>query len=289
VATQAQIKKRRRISYLPSIISISLVLFMMGIFGIILINGNKLSNHLLENFQLTVFFREDATEADVMNVRRQIEIAEYTKKAVFVSKEEAAKEFSAETGQDFVSFLGFNPLLPSVELFVKSKYANADMIRQIETEIRRNEAVQEVVYQQSIIEEIHKNIKTIGTILSGVSLVFLLIAITLINNTIRLNLFARRFIIKSMQMVGATHWFIIKPFALKSFLHGLYGGIIACILLSLLLYWAPFWVPDLQALYDNQQFAILFGVLIIAGIIISMISSMISTNRYLRVKIDDLY
>lgn len=289
MATQSQIKKRRRISYLPSIISISLVLFMMGIFGIILINGNKLSNHLLENFQLTVFFKEGATEADVMNVRRQIEVADYTKKAVFVSKEEAAKEFSAETGQDFVSFLGFNPLLPSVELFVKSKYANADMIKQIETEIRRNEAVQEVVYQQSIIEEIHKNINTIGTILSGVSLVFLLIAITLINNTIRLNLFARRFIIKSMQMVGATHWFIIKPFAVKSFLHGLYGGIIACILLGLMLYWAPFWVPDLQALYDNQQFAILFGVLIIAGIIISMISSMISTNRYLRVKIDDLY
>jgi cell division transport system permease protein len=289
VATQAQIKKKRRISYLPSIISISLVLFMMGVFGIILINGNKLSNHLLENFQLTVFFREDATEADIMNVRRQIEVSDYTKKSVFVSKEEAAKEFTAETGQDFVSFLGFNPLLPSVELFVKSKYANAEMIKNIETEIRRNEAVQEVVYQQSIIEEIHKNINTIGTILTGISLVFLLIAITLINNTIRLNLYARRFIIKSMQMVGATHWFIIKPFALKSFLHGLYGGIISCILLSMMLYWVPFWVPDLQTLYDKEQFAILFGVLIIAGIIISMVSSMISTNRYLRVKIDDLY
>lgn len=262
---------------------------MLGVFGIILINGNKLSDHLLENFQLTVFFREDATDADIMIVRRQIEISDYTKKAVFVSKEEAAKEFTAETGQDFVSFLGFNPLLPSVELFVKSKYANAEMIRQIESEIKKNEAVQEIVYQQSIIEEIHKNIKTIGSILISVSLVFLLIAVTLINNTIRLNLYARRFIIKSMQMVGATYWFIIKPFAFKSFLHGLYGGIISCILLSLLLYWVPFWVPDIQALYDNEQFAILFGVLIIAGIIISMVSSMVSTNRYLRVKIDDLY
>jgi cell division transport system permease protein len=262
---------------------------MLGLFGIILINGNKLSKHLLENFQLTVFFREDASEADIMAVRRQIELSDYTKNAVFVSKEEAAKTFAAETGQDFVSFLGFNPLLPSVELFVKSNYANAGMIQQIDKEIRKNEAVQEVVYQPSIIDEIHKNIQTIGSILLGISLVFLLIAITLINNTIRLNLFARRFIIKSMQMVGATHWFIIKPFAFKSFLHGLYGGIIACLLLGLILYWAPFWIPDLQALYDNQQFAMLFGVLIIAGIIISMISSMISTNRYLRVKIDDLY
>jgi cell division transport system permease protein len=289
VTKQGQIKKRRKVSYLPSIISISLVLFMMGMFGIILINGNKLSNHLLENFQLTVFFREDATEADIANVRRQIGLSEYTKNAIFVSKEEAAKQFTEETGQDFVSFLGFNPLLPSVELFVKSKYANAETIKQIENEIKHNPTVQEIVYQQSIIEEIHKNIKTIGTILLAISIVFLLIAITLINNTIRLNLYARRFIIKSMQMVGATHWFIIKPFALNSFLHGLYGGITACILLGMMLYWVPFWVPDIQALYDNEQFAILFGVLIIAGIIISMVSSMISTNRYLRVKIDDLY
>ncbi|MES2778343.1 MAG: permease-like cell division protein FtsX [Bacteroidota bacterium] len=287
--SEQPIKKRRKISYLPSIISISLVLFMMGLFGIILINGNKLSNHLLENFQLTIFFNEDASEADIQNINRQIAAHEYTKKAIYVSKEEAAKSFSAETGQDFVTFLGFNPLLPSVELFVKSKFANAETIKQIETELRRNKAVQDVVYQSSIIDEIHKNIKTIGSALMLISMIFLLIAVTLINNTIRLNLFARRFIIKSMQMVGATHWFIIKPFAIKSFLHGLYGGIISCILLSGLLYWTPFWIPEIKALYDNSQFAILFVVVIIAGIIISMVSSMISTNRYLRMKIDDLY
>lgn len=289
MTTEQPIKKRRKISYLPSIISISLVLFMLGLFGIILINGNKLSNHLLENFQLTIFLREDASEADIKGVQQQIEANEYTKKAVYVSKEQAAKSFSEETGQDFVTFLGFNPLLPSIELFVKSKYANAETIKQIELELRRNKAVQDVVYQSSIIEEIHKNIKTIGSTLMLISLVFLLIAVTLINNTIRLNLYARRFIIKSMQMVGATHWFIIKPFAIKSFLHGLYGGIISCILLSGLLYWTPFWIPEIASLYDNSQFAILFVVVIIAGIIISMVSSMISTNRYLRMKIDDLY
>lgn len=262
---------------------------MLGLFGIILINGNKLSNHLLENFQLTIFLREDASESDIKLIQQQIEVNEYTKKAIYVSKEQAAKSFSEETGQDFVTFLGFNPLLPSIELFVKSKYATAETIKQIEVELRRNKVVQDVVYQSSIIEEIHKNIKTIGSTLMLVSLVFLLIAVTLINNTIRLNLYARRFIIKSMQMVGATHWFIIKPFALKSFLHGLYGGVIACILLSGLLYWAPLWIPEIASLYDNSQFAILFVVVIIAGIIISMVSSMISTNKYLRMKIDDLY
>lgn len=284
-----QVKKGRKISYLPSIISIAMVLFMLGLFGIILINGNKLSNHLLENFQLTVFFREDATEADIQSIRAKIEMSDYTKKVVFVDKETAAKQFTEETGQDFVAFLGFNPLLPSVELFIKSKYANPENIKQIENEIKHHKAVQEIVYQQNIIEEIHKNINTIGTIIIGISIIFLIIAVTLINNTIRLNLYARRFLIKSMQMVGATHWFIIKPFAIKSVIHGLYGGILAIILLSSLLYWVPFVIPDIQTLYDNSQFAILFVVIIIAGIIISMVSSMISTNKYLRVKIDDLY
>lgn len=282
-------KKRRKVSYLPSIISISLVLFMLGLFGIILINGNKLSKHLLENFQVTIFFREDATETDIQKIATQLETSEYAKQTKFVSKEQAAKDFSAETGQDFVTFLGFNPLLPSVELFVKSAYANETSIAQIEKEIKRHKAVQDVVYQPSIIEEIHKNISTIGSVLIGISLLFLVIAITLINNTIRLNLYARRFIIKSMQMVGATHWFIIKPFAIKSIVHGLLGGLLSCALLGLLLYWAPFWIPDIQALYDNTQFAFLFVVIIIVGIIISMGSSMISTNHYLSKKIDELY
>ncbi len=286
---EPQIKKRRKVSYLPSIISIALVLFMMGLFGIIMINGNKLSNHFLENFQLTIFFREDASEIEIKSVKTLIEVSDYTKNSIFVSKEDAAKQFAAETGQDFVSFLGFNPLLPSVELFVKAKYANTDSIQKIERDIKSHKAVQDIVYQQSIIEEIHKNIKTIGSILIAISLIFLVIAITLINNTIRLNLYARRFIIKSMQLVGATHWFIIRPFAKNALLHGLYGAIIAILLLSGLLYWLPFFIPNVQTLYDQSQFALLFVVLIIAGIIISMISSIISTNRYLRVKIDDLY
>lgn len=266
-----------------------MVLFMLGLFGVILINGNRLSDYIRENFQLTIFFREDATEADIKQISSTIESSSYTKKTKYVSKEEAAREFSAELGQDFVSFLGFNPLLPSVELFIKADYANPAKIREIDAEIRRNPQVQDIVYQQSVIEDINKNISTIGTILVGLSLVFLLIAITLINNTIRLNLYARRFIIKSMQMVGATHGFIIRPFALKSILHGLYGGVIACLLLAGILYWLPYWDSSIRMLYDHTQFALLFVVIIIAGVIISMVSSMVSTNRYLRMKIDDLY
>jgi cell division transport system permease protein len=286
---EGKVRKRRKISYLPSIISIALVLFMLGLFGIILINGKRLSDHIRENFQLTIFFNNNSTEADMNKVYKQIEMAPYTKQARFVSKDEAAKEFAQEIGQDFVNFLGFNPLLPSVELFLKSAYATPEKIKVIESELRSNKEIQDVVYQKSILDEINENTRTIGAVLIAISLLFLLIAITLINNTIRLNLYARRFIIKSMQMVGATHGFIIKPFMINSLLHGLYGGIIACLLLGGLLYALPFWIANISILYDATQFAILFVVVIIAGIIISMVSSMISTNHYLRLKIDDLY
>jgi cell division transport system permease protein len=286
---EGKVRKRRKISYLPSIISIALVLFMLGLFGIILINGKRLSDHIRENFQLTIFFKNSASDEDMNKVSKQIEMAPYTKRSRFVTKDEAAKEFAQEIGQDFVNFLGFNPLLPSVELFLKSTYATPERIREIESELRYNKEIQDIVYQKSILDEINENTKTIGTVLIAISVIFLLIAVTLINNTIRLNLYARRFIIKSMQMVGATHGFIIKPFMVNSLLHGLYGGITACFLLGGLLYVLPFWIANIHILYDTVQFAILFVVIIIAGIIISMVSSMISTNHYLRLKIDDLY
>jgi cell division transport system permease protein len=284
-----RIKKRRKVSYLPSIISIALVLFMLGLFGILLINGNKLSIQLKENFQITVFFRGDSKEEDQQKVYKILSQSAYSKTARFVNSEEAAQTFSREIGQDFVNFLGFNPLLPSVELHLKSEYANAEAIAKIESEIKRYPEVQEIVYQKILIDEINKNIQLLSMILIGLSLIFLVVTITLINNTIRLNLYAQRFIIKSMQMVGATHWFITRPFMLRSLLHGLYGGVLACLLLVSVLYSVPRWLDGIEKLYDTTQFGLLFGVIILAGVLITMISSMISTNHYLRMKIDDLY
>jgi cell division transport system permease protein len=286
---QPKIKQKRRISYFSSIVSIAMVLFMLGLFGIILINGNKLQQYLKENFQLTLFFNEAVPEADIQRVYQTIQQADYTKRAVYVTKDQAAQKFSQEIGQDFVGFLGYNPLLPSIELFLKSGYTSPVKIKTIDVELRRNPEIQDVVFQQTILDEINKNVNTIATILVALSLVFLVISITLINNTIRLNLYARRFIIKSMQMVGATRGFIIKPFVFRSFLHGLYGGAIACILLLAVLSGLPRWISGIEILYDNTQFAMLFGVIILAGILISMMSSLLSTNHYLKLKIDDLY
>ncbi len=288
-ATEPKIKRKRKISYLPSIISITMVLFMLGLFGFILINGKKLEQYLRERFQLTVFFKEEAQEQDILQIVNQLKSKEFTKETIYVSKEQAARQFSTDIGQDFVGFLGFNPLLPSVELYLKSSYTKPSQIKNIDVELRRYPQVQDVVYQQSILDVLNKNMQTIGSILVAMSLLFLFISVVLINNTIRLNLYARRFIIKSMQMVGATHGFIIKPFVIKSLLHGLYGGILACLLLAGLISSIPNWIEGIETLYDNTQFAILFVVIIIVGVIISMVSSAISTNHYLKLKIDDLY
>ncbi|MCU0422021.1 MAG: permease-like cell division protein FtsX [Bacteroidia bacterium] len=288
-ATEPKIKRKRKISYLPSIISITMVLFMLGLFGFILINGKKLEQYLRERFQLTVFFKEEAQEQDILQIVNQLKSKEFTKETIYVSKEQAARQFSTDIGQDFVGFLGFNPLLPSVELYLKSSYTKPSQIKNIDVELRRYPQVQDVVYQQSILDVLNKNMQTIGGILVAMSLLFLFISVVLINNTIRLNLYARRFIIKSMQMVGATHGFIIKPFVIKSLLHGLYGGILACLLLAGLISSIPNWIEGIETLYDNTQFAILFVVIIIVGVIISMVSSAISTNHYLKLKIDDLY
>ncbi|MBW7844508.1 MAG: cell division protein FtsX [Bacteroidia bacterium] len=288
-ATEPQIKRRRKVSFLPSIISIAMVLFMLGLFGLILINGNKLQQHLKENFQMTVFFKDEIPESEIQRILSTIKQQEFTKNAMYVSKEQAAQQFTKEIGQDFVNFLGYNPLLPSIELFLKSSYTQPQKVKTVDIEIRRNPEVQDVIYQQNILDELNKNATTLGSILIALSIIFLIISITLINNTIRLNLYARRFLIKSMQMVGATHAFIIKPFVFRSFLYGLYGGIIACLLLFGLISALPNWISGIEILYDEIQFAIMFVVIILVGIIISMISSVISTNHYLKMKIDDLY
>jgi len=269
--------------------SIAMVIFMLGLLGIILITGRNLGAHLKEHFQITVFLAKDADPAKQNAILQQIQQAEYTKSAKLVSKEDAARQFTSEIGEDFVSFLGFNPLLPSIEFFVKSRYAQPDRIMKIDTELRRNKDVVEVVYQKSIIEELNKNLKTIGGVMVGLCVIFLIIAITLINNTIRLNLYAMRFIIKSMQMVGATHGFIIRPFVFRSFLYGLAGSVLAIILLIALLSWLPYYVDGIEVIYNRAQFAFLFVVIILAGLVISMLSSWISTNHYLKMKIDDLY
>jgi cell division transport system permease protein len=282
---------RRKPSYMPSIISVGLVLFMLGLFGLIIISGNRLSQHIRENIKLNVFIKEDVSQEEIIRLQKNLEAEAFAKSVVYISKDEAARIFSEELGHDFVSFIGYNPLLPSLELRIKSDYANSRRVEDIEKELMRNPLVQEVSWQKNLVEQVNSNLRNIATLVLAMSAIFFIIAITLINNTIRLNLYARRFLIKSMQLVGATRWFIIRPFMWRSVLHGIYGTFIAAVLLAGLLYFLPqrFSELNLLSLYDYQQFAVLFLVLLCIGVLISLLSSMIATRRYLRLKLDELY
>jgi cell division transport system permease protein len=280
---------KRRPSYLPSIISISLVLFMVGVFGIIIISGKKLSDHIKEHIQLNVFLKDEASESDMLGLQKKLEMEDFTKEVRFISKKDAANEFQQELGHDFVEFIGYNPLLSSIELSLKAEFADVSKMKEVEKKLLSNPIVEEVTYQQNLIEQVNANLKTIGWIVLAVSGLFFMIALTLINSTIRLNLYARRFLIKSMQLVGATQWFIIRPFMLRSVLHGIYSAFIAGALLAGVLSFLPQKLAGVQQLYDYNQFAVLFAGILLAGMIISMVSSWIATKRYLRLKLDDLY
>jgi len=281
--------KRKRPSYLPSIISISLVLYLLGLFGLMLIYAKNLSDYLRESIQLDVYFVAETPEAEILKVQETINARQYVKSSLYKSKESAAREYAKEIGEDFIEVIGDNPILSSVEINLKTDYAEPDSINIIEKDLQGLHGVSEVVYQKTLPELLNRNKRIIGIILLSLSAVLMVISITLINNTIRLNLFAKRFIIKSMQLVGATQWFIIKPFMFKSILHGIYGGLIAVILLA-----ASVWVlldtfPDMVILQNYRYMGIMFGILVVLGVFITLLSSFAITRKYLKLKIDDLY
>lgn len=281
--------KKRAISYFTSIVSITLVLLMLGLIGLILIQATKLKNQLKENMVLSIFLNENSEQVSIDEIMAELKQSTYCKSVTFTSKEIAAAEFSKELGEDFVGFLGYNPLRPSIEIRLQSDFATSTQIAEIKSKFINNKAVAEVSYQQNIFEQIDANAKNILSVLVGLAILFFIISVTLINSTIRLNLFAQRFIIRSMKLVGATNGFITKPYLIKACLNGLYGGITSSILLTLLLFWLPNVIVGIDALYDSAQHFVLFVFLVLFGVVISLLSSWYSVNKYLKIKLEDLY
>jgi cell division transport system permease protein len=287
---EERIRKRRlRASYITSIISIMLVLYMLGLLGLIILHGRKLSNYVRENISVTVLLKDDVTDDIVLNFRQRLENTGYVRASRYITREDAARELSQDLGEDFVQFIGYNPLPPTLDLQLKSEYANTDSIARIEKKLMTNRIVKEVVYQKSMIDEVNSNIRKITLVILGFSFILLLIAIILINNTIRLSVYSRRFIIRSMLLVGATESFIRKPFILRSMLHGLYSGALAIALLIGTLLLAQQRIPELKALQDSQLFGLFFLIVVIIGIILSAVSTYFAVRRFLRMKSDALY
>jgi cell division transport system permease protein len=276
-------------SSITTVVSLSLVLFMLGLLGIIILNTNKLSDNLKENIGIQIILNETAKEADIQHLTKTLDISDYVKSTEFITKEDAAKRLQEDLGEDFIDFLGYNPLLPSINVHVKAAYANTDSLTMIEKELTGSKLVKEVVYQKSLVTMINENVKKISLVILIFSGLLMVIALALINNTIRLSIYSKRFIIKTMQLVGATQSFVRRPFVLKGIKHGIYGATIAILMLIGVLYFAQKQLPELAELQDEKMLLTLFGLVIILGIIISWISTSLAVRKYLRLKADDLY
>lgn len=282
-------KRRLTGSSITTVVSLSLVLFMLGLLGIIILNTNKLADNVKENIGFQIILNDNAKEVDVQHFTKTLDASEYVKSTEFITKEEAATRLQNDLGEDFIGFLGYNPLLSSINVHLKSEYANADSLAWIEKDMLQSKLVKEVVYQKSLVSMINENVKKISLVILIFSGLLMIIALALINNTIRLSIYSKRFIIKTMQLVGATQGFIRRPFVLKGIKHGIFGALIAISMLIGVLYFAQKQLPELAELQDEKMLASLFGLVVVLGIIISWISTSLAVRKYLRLKSDDLY
>lgn len=277
-------QKRLQASTVTTIISISLVLFMLGLFGLMILHANKLSNYVKENIGFSVIIKEEIKETAIIEFQKNLDTKPFVKTTEYITREQAASDLTKELGEDFVDFLGYNPLLASIDIRLNAQYANNDSLQLLEKQLLENKLVKEVFYHKSLVDVINRNIRKISIIVLSFTIVLMLISIALINNTIRLSVYSKRFIIKTMQLVGATHGFISRPFILKSLLHGLISAFIAIILLSTVIYFSQQALPELVELQDIDLFLSLFGIVSILGLLITGLSTIFAVGRYLYIK-----
>ena len=282
-------RRRLRSSYLTSLISVTLVLFLLGLVGLILLDARKLSEYIKESFSFSVIIREDAKDVEVKLFQKTLEAKPYVRETRFVSKEEAAELLKKELGEDFLNVLGYNPLLSSIDVYLQADYAVNDSLKKIVEEVRKYPLVKEVYYQESLLNAINQNIRNITLFLLGFSLLLLLVALTLINNTVRLLLYSRRFIINTMQLVGASPGFIRRPFLLHGMLQGLLGGIFAATMVSGVIYFLQKEFPDFYLVEDYLNILFLDAGIIMTGILITLLSTFFAVNKYLSAEEDELY
>lgn len=282
--------KRSKPSYFMSILGVALVLFILGILGWIILNASKLENYFKGSVQVNAFIREGSKQKEIEDLRDYISQQPYARKVEFVSKEQARLNFIGEGNEDWNKVLDYNPLPASVDFYLDPVWVNRDSLAKIEQDIRKTFIVSEVKYPDAVVSNLNDVVRKIAIFLLVLSGMLCLIAIVLIDNTIKLAMFSNRFLIKTMQMVGATRWFISKPFDRKAIINGLLSaGIAIAAVFSIILIVENWWLPEIKALRDNTWLAMLFLLLIGIGIGITFLSTHRSVMKYLRMKLDDLY
>ena len=284
-------KRRVAGSYAMSLMSIMLVLFLLGVFALLMMHAQKLSNHIKENIGFEIVMNSNVKEANILYLQKELDAMPAVKSTEYITKDEAIRRLSEDLGEDFLQWLGNeeNPLLPSIDVRFNADYANIDSLAVIESQLLANDDVKEVYYQKSLVEVINQNVKRIGMALIVASIILLIIAISLIRNTIRLSIYSKRFLVRSMQLVGATEAFIRKPFVKTGVSQGFFGAILADILLIIMMYWLNKRIPELALIQSPEITVCIYVGIIIIGIILASISTATALRKYLNAHIDKLY
>lgn len=281
--------RRSKPSYVMAIIGVAFVLLILGVLGWLLINANKLGQHFQESIEVRVYLRENITQKDSTDLVQYISTQPYVRNFEYVTKEQAKQKYLEDGNQDWSGVLENNPLPASINFRIKSDYAVADSLQKIQAAIMQNLAVSDVQYPQSLVANLNNIIQKISIVMLVIAIVICILVIILIDNTIRLAMFSNRFLIKTMQMVGATRWFIAKPMDMKAIVNGALSGVIAVAGILGFIFFAERWLPEIKALRDYSSLTIMFVLIIVIGIGISLASTHRSVIKYLKMKLDDLY
>lgn len=283
--------KRYGSASVSTIVGMSLVLFMLGLLGLILLNAKQLSDYAKENIGFSIYLNKNVKEADVMQLKKTLDAEVYVKSTEYITEERAVEILTEELGEeeDFMAFLEYNPLLASIDIRLNPEYAHPDSLNKFEAELLSNSQIHEVDIRKDLAVLINENVQKISMLLLGFSSLLLIIAVGLINNTIRLTIYSQRFLIKTMQLVGATHGFIRKPFVWKGIVNGIISALLAILLLYGIFYLTQQNIPELIDLQNLELYLSLFSIVMALGIIISWISTTLAVSKYLRAQTGDLY
>ena len=282
--------RRSKPSYFMAILGVALVLFILGMLGWLVINATKLETYFKGSVQVQAFVRDGSPQKEIDAVRQKIESRPYARNVEFITKEMARTKFIGDGNQDWDKVLDYNPLPASIDFFLEPDYVNKDSLKTITTEITKNFIISEVKYPDAVVSNLNNIVRKTGFFLLALAGILALIVIILIDNTIKLAMFSNRFLIKTMQMVGATRWFISKPFDSRAIINGFISAALAIAALLVIIYGVEnWWLPEIKALRDNGMLVLLFLGLILIGISITFISTHRSVTKYLKMKLDDLY
>jgi cell division transport system permease protein len=286
-------KKLGAYPYISVVLSVTLALFVIGVFGALVIYSKELERVVRENVKIQVYLKNQVTDVQKTQIEKglasKVFVAKDKAALQFISKDEAAKQFIEDTGEDFKKFLGENPLRDAYLVRIQEGYHDTESLKKIKADVEQINGVFQVHYVENVIDSINKNVTKIGLILMGLVSLLLLVVVLLINNTLRLALFSQRFLIRSMQLVGARSWFIQRPFLYRAGLHGLIAGVISSVLLILLLSFATKRVEDLELIQNNNRLMLLLASLLVVGMVVAILSTYRAVSKYLKLSLDELY